>query len=245
MTGGAGYIGSHAVLALLEAGYDVVVIDNFVNGSREAVRRVEALAGRAVTLITGDVADRVALDALFDAYTIDAVMHFAGLKAVGESVARPLAYYANNVAASVTLLQAMAQAGVTRLIFSSSATVYDASSAMPLHEASPTGQPATPYGRSKLMIEQILADTAAADASWHIGILRYFNPIGAHHTGRSAKPPRACPTIWRPISARSRSDSAARWRCSATTTPPATARAYATISTSWIWSKAISQLLRP
>lgn len=193
VTGGAGYIGSHAVLALLEAGHSVVVLDSLINASRESIRRVERLAGREVAFVEGDVRDRALLDRLFSRHAIQAVMHFAGLKAVGESVAKPLDYYAVNVGGSVTLCQAMAAAGVHRLVFSSSATVYGEPRTMPIREDFPTGVPTNPYGRSKLMVEEILGDLARADARWSIGLLRYFNPVGAHASGEIGEDPKDIP----------------------------------------------------
>lgn len=193
VTGGAGYIGSHALVMLLEAGHEVVVLDNLVNGSAEAVARAAELGGGSVPLIEGDVRDRALLDDLFVEHEIHAVMHFAGLKAVGESVEQPLRYFENNVGGTITLCQAMAAAGVHRLIFSSSATVYGDDHPMPLHEELPTGTPSNPYGRSKLMVEQALEDLAASDERWRIGVLRYFNPTGAHESGRIGESPRGMP----------------------------------------------------
>lgn len=193
VTGGAGYIGSHTVLALLEAGHEVVVLDNLCNASRESLRRVERLTGRPPVFVQGDIRDRALLDRLFSEHTIDAVIHFAGLKAVGESVQQPLAYYENNVAGTLTLCQAMRAAGVTRLVFSSSATVYGDGHPMPLHEGLPTGHPTNPYGRSKLMVEELLRDLAASDPRWSIGLLRYFNPVGAHPSGEIGEDPRGIP----------------------------------------------------
>ncbi|WP_227368676.1 UDP-glucose 4-epimerase GalE [Halomonas sp. M20] len=193
VTGGAGYIGSHAVLALLEAGYSVLALDNLATSSRESLRRVERLAGRQLTFIEGDIRDRQLLDKLFAEHTIEAVLHFAGLKAVGESVAEPLAYYANNVGGSVTLFQAMADAGVHRLVFSSSATVYGEPESMPLSESAPTARASNPYGQSKLVVEEVLKDLARADARWSIALLRYFNPVGAHPSGEIGEDPQGPP----------------------------------------------------
>ena len=193
VTGGAGYIGSHAALALLEAGEDVVILDNFCNSSREAIPRVDKLSGRTVELVTGDIRNRALLDKLFARYPIDAVMHFAGLKAVGESVRQPLRYYDTNVGGSINLCQAMAYAGVFTLVFSSSATVYGDCSCMPINESTQCGQPTNPYGHSKLMTEQMLASLAGADERWRIGVLRYFNPVGAHPSGLIGESPRATP----------------------------------------------------
>lgn len=184
VTGGAGYIGSHMVLALLEAGHRVVVLDNLANSSRESLHRVTALTGNAPVLIEGDIRDRQCLDALFNEHAISDVLHFAGLKAVGESVAEPLRYYENNVSGTLTLCQAMASAGVFRLVFSSSATVYGDGQPMPIHEGLPTGRPTNPYGTSKLIVENVLQDLARADPRWSVALLRYFNPAGAHPSGR-------------------------------------------------------------
>ncbi len=193
VTGGAGYIGSHTTLALLEAGFEVVVLDNLCNSSAESLRRVERICGKAPLFVKGDIRDAELLDELFRTQRIDAVLHFAGLKAVGESVQKPLDYYANNVAGSVTLCQAMARAGVFRLVFSSSATVYGEPAQMPIREDFPTGTPTNPYGRSKLMVEELLGDLARSDARWSIGLLRYFNPVGAHASGLIGEDPNGIP----------------------------------------------------
>ena len=193
VTGGAGYIGSHTTLALLQAGFEVVVLDNLCNSSAKSLERVAEIAGRAPTFICGDVRDRAQLDRLFAEHPISAVLHFAGLKAVGESVADPLRYYDVNVCGAVTLCQAMQAAGVFSLVFSSSATVYGDPTRVPIDEDQPVGQPANPYGRSKLMVEQILADLAAANGAWRVALLRYFNPVGAHESGRIGEDPSGIP----------------------------------------------------
>ncbi len=193
VTGGAGYIGSHACLEFLEAGYDVVVLDNLCNSSREALKRVELLTGRALVFIEGDIRDRTGLDALFQRHDIDAVIHFAGLKAVGESVDKPLLYYDNNIGGSVTLFEAMQAAGVKTIVFSSSATVYGDPASVPIREGFPVGGTTNPYGTSKLFIEKILQDLAVSDPSWSIALLRYFNPVGAHKSGRIGEDPRGIP----------------------------------------------------
>lgn len=193
VTGGAGYIGSHTTLALLEAGFEVVVLDNLCNSSAESLRRIESICGKAPLFVQGDIRDRALLDELFAAQPITAVLHFAGLKAVGESVQKPLAYYENNVAGSVTLCQAMAAAGVFRLVFSSSATVYGEPAQMPIREDFPTGTPTNPYGRSKLMVEELLGDLATSDPRWSIALLRYFNPVGAHASGLIGEDPNGIP----------------------------------------------------
>lgn len=193
LTGGAGYIGSHVLLRCLEAGHDVTVLDNFSNSSPEALARVEALTGRAVSLHHGDIRDTALLRRIMSGPRIDAVMHFAGLKAVGESVAAPLRYYDINVGGSIELAQAMADAGVFRLVFSSTAAVYGDQLLMPLTEDSPVAPPSSPYGRSKLMIEQALADLCEADSRWSVAVLRYFNPVGAHASGLLGEDPRGEP----------------------------------------------------
>lgn len=193
VTGGAGYIGSHMTLVLLQAGHDVVVLDNLVNASMESMHRVTELAGKKPIFIEGDIRNRSCLDALFAQHAISDVLHFAGLKSVGESMAEPLRYYDNNVAGTLTLCQAMAAASVYSLVFSSSATVYGDGHPMPIHEQLPTGQPTNPYGASKLMVENVLQDMARADKRWSIALLRYFNPVGAHASGRIGEAPTGIP----------------------------------------------------
>lgn len=192
VTGGAGYIGSHTVLELLNSGNDVVVIDNLCNSSRESLRRVEALTGRSVTLYEADVCDRSALQTIFAQHAIDAVIHFAGLKAVGESTQIPLKYYQNNIAATLVLCEEMELAGVFRLVFSSSATVYGDPHTVPIQEHFPTSA-TNPYGRSKLMVEEMLRDIVAADPRWSMVLLRYFNPVGAHISGQIGEDPNGIP----------------------------------------------------
>jgi len=194
VTGGAGYIGSHTTLVLLEAGYDVVVLDNLCNASSESLQRVSMLAGRAPTFIEGDVRDRQLLDHLLATHRVSAVLHFAGLKAVAESVREPLAYYQTNVGGTVNLCQAMATAGVFKLVLSSSATVYGDPVSVPISEEDPAGATANPYGRSKWMAEQVLSDLAQADDRWGVALLRYFNPVGAHESGLIGEDPNGCPT---------------------------------------------------
>lgn len=184
VTGGAGYIGSHTTLALLQAGFEVVVLDNLCNASSESLRRVAQLAGRAPVFVQGDIRNRALLDQLLAQHSVQAVLHFAGLKAVGESVAQPLRYFENNVGGTVTLCQAMAAAGVFTLVFSSSATVYGDPATVPITEDHPAGLTTNPYGRSKYMVEQVLGDLAASDARWRVALLRYFNPVGAHESGQ-------------------------------------------------------------
>lgn len=192
VTGGAGFIGSHTCAALAAAGYDYVIVDNFSNSHPGVMGRLEGLTGRAVKFVEGDVRDRPLLDEVFAAHPIRGAIHFAGLKAVGESVEKPLSYYQNNLESTLTLWEAMAAAGVRRLVFSSSATVYRTGSPMPLNEESPLGC-ANPYGWSKFMNEQILTDLAASDPEWSVALLRYFNPIGAHESGLIGEDPRGIP----------------------------------------------------
>lgn len=192
VTGGAGYIGSHTCLELLQAGYDVIVVDNLANSKVEALQRVQELADHTLTFHQVDLLDPEALDAVFALAPIDAVMHFAGLKAVGESVALPLRYYQNNVVGTLNLCAVMAKHHVKHLVFSSSCTVYGAPHTVPVTEDFPLAA-TNPYGRSKLMIEQILHDLHAADATWHIALLRYFNPVGAHESGRIGEDPNGLP----------------------------------------------------
>lgn len=193
VTGGAGYIGSHTAVTLLNEGYEVVVLDNLCNGSEESLRRVEQICGRPVKFVQGDIRDRALLDRIFTEQAISAVIHFAGLKAVGESVEKPLSYYENNVSGTVTLCQAMAAAGVFTLVFSSSATVYGEPRKMPIREDFPTGTPTNPYGRSKLMVEEVLKDLARSNERWGFALLRYFNPVGAHHSGLIGEDPKGIP----------------------------------------------------
>ena len=182
LTGGAGYIGSHTCVELIGAGFETVLLDNFCNSSPVVLDRIEKITGRRPSFVAGDVRDAALLDRAFDEHPVDAVVHFAGLKSVGESLAQPLAYYASNVCGSTTLFDAMRAHGVRRIVFSSSATVYGMAAEMPLKETSPTA-PASPYGHTKLMVERILHDIAKADPRWRIMCLRYFNPVGAHESG--------------------------------------------------------------
>lgn len=192
VTGGAGFIGSHTCVELLNAGFEVTVFDNFCNSHPEALARVERITGRKLGLVRGDCRDRAALAAALRECKADAVIHFAGLKAVGESVKQPLAYYDNNVVGTLRLLDAMAECSVKTLVFSSSATVYGDPQQLPLTENHPLSA-TNPYGRSKLMIEEILRDLQRSDVSWQIGILRYFNPVGAHVSGLIGEDPRGIP----------------------------------------------------
>ena len=192
VTGGAGYIGSHTTLCLLEEGHEVVVLDNLVNSNPESLLRVERLAGKKIDFREVDLLDVDSVDTIFSEARFDAVVHFAGLKAVGESVEKPLMYYQNNVVGTLNLLRSMDAAGVRRLVFSSSATVYGASEDVPLIEKSPLDA-TNPYGRTKEQIEDILSDLGAADPTWSIALLRYFNPVGAHESGLIGEDPLGIP----------------------------------------------------
>jgi UDP-glucose 4-epimerase len=192
VTGGAGYIGSHTCLELLKAGYEVVVVDNLSNSKEESLRRVQELAGRSLEFHKVDLLDRAALQSVFQRQEIQSVIHFAGLKAVGESVSVPLRYYQNNVAGTLVLCEVMQAHGVKDLVFSSSCTVYGQPQRVPITEDFPLSA-TNPYGRSKLMIEDILRDLYVADHSWNIALLRYFNPVGAHPSGRIGEDPRGIP----------------------------------------------------
>jgi UDP-glucose 4-epimerase len=192
ITGGAGYIGSHTTVELLRAGREVVLVDNFSNSSPRAVDAIRRLVNADVPLIELDLRDRAGLDAVFEAYDIDAVIHFAGLKAVGESVCEPLRYFDNNLAGTLSLVGAMSHRGVKRLVFSSSATVYGAAATSPIAEDAPKG-PTNPYGRTKLMIEQMLTDLCAADRDFSVSLLRYFNPVGADASGDLGEDPLGIP----------------------------------------------------
>lgn len=193
VTGGAGYIGSHTVLQLLEEDFSVVVLDNLSNSSPESLKRVEDLTGKSVTFVQGDIRDAAVLDDIFSQQPIHAVIHFAGLKAVGESVQKPLEYYENNVYGTLTLCKAMRKHQVKNMVFSSSATVYGDPEKLPLSEDMETGAPTNPYGMSKLMVEHVLTDLYKSDDSWNIVILRYFNPVGAHPSGQIGEDPNGIP----------------------------------------------------
>ena len=193
LAGGAGYIGSHTCVELIEAGHSVVVADNFSNSCPEAIKRVEKITGAQIPLYEADVCDAAAVEKIFSENKIDAVIHFAGLKAVGESCEKPLLYYRNNIDSTLTLLETMRKFDVNNFIFSSSATVYGTPKIVPLVETMPTGSPTNPYGWTKLMMEQILTDTANANPDMSIVILRYFNPIGAHKSGLIGEDPNGIP----------------------------------------------------
>ena len=192
LTGGAGYIGSHTAVECLAAGHDVVVFDNLSNSSERSLERVARIAGKPATFVRGDIRDRHMLRTLFAEHQFDAVVHFAGLKAVGESVEQPLRYYDNNIGGSIVLFETMAEVGLKTIVFSSSATVYGDPARVPITEDFPLSA-TNPYGRSKLFIEEMLRDIARSDADWHIALLRYFNPVGAHASGQIGEDPRGIP----------------------------------------------------
>lgn len=192
ITGGAGYIGSHTAVELMQQGHRVVIVDNLCNSSLQVLDRLRTLCGESFDFVQADVRDARALDALFAQHPIEGVIHFAGLKAVGESVAQPLRYFDNNLGSTLTLLQAMERAGVRRLVFSSSATVYGDPAQVPIQETAPL-QATNPYGRTKWMCEEILRDLQRADPRWHVAILRYFNPVGAHESGLIGEAPNGTP----------------------------------------------------
>lgn len=193
VTGGAGYIGSHTCVELLNAGHEVIVLDNLCNSSAESLNRVQQLSQKSLTFVEGDIRDSQLLDQVFQQNSIDAVIHFAGLKAVGESQQIPLAYFDNNIAGSISLVQAMQRAQVFKLVFSSSATVYGEDNPSPLNEEMPTGMPTNNYGYTKLIVEQLLEKLCIADEHWSIALLRYFNPVGAHKSGQIGEDPQGIP----------------------------------------------------
>ena len=193
VTGGAGYIGSHTVVELQNSGYDVVVLDNLSNSSEKALDRVSKITGKPVKFYKADILDREALDQIFDKEDIDSCIHFAGLKAVGESVVKPWEYYENNIAGTLTLVDVMRKHGVKNIIFSSSATVYGDPAQIPITEECPKGQCTNPYGWTKSMLEQVLTDIQKADPEWNVMLLRYFNPIGAHKSGTIGENPNGIP----------------------------------------------------
>lgn len=199
VTGGSGYIGSHTVRQLLDANYKVVVLDNFSNSSKISLDRVTEITGKSAGLIEGDIRDPDCLNRIFSQYAIDSVIHFAGLKAVGESVEKPLMYYENNVYGTLNLCKSMAENNVKNIVFSSSATVYGDPVELPLHEGLPTGTPTNPYGMSKLMVEIMLSDMQKADPKWNVVILRYFNPVGAHISGKIGEDPNGIPNNLMPF----------------------------------------------
>lgn len=193
VTGGAGYIGSHTVVQLLEAGYSVVVLDNLSNSSEESLRRAELITGKKLNFVEGDIQDKACLRHIFSNYEITSVIHFAGLKAVGESVERPLLYYQNNVCGTFILCEVMGEFGVKNIVFSSSATVYGDPEVVPISESAVVGNTTNPYGTSKYMVERLLSDLCSADSNWSALALRYFNPVGAHSSGLIGETPNGIP----------------------------------------------------
>lgn len=201
LTGGTGYIASHTAVTLIEAGQQVVLFDNLSNSRRDVVARIEQITGKTVPFVEGDIRDTKLLQKTMEAHGCDSVIHFAGLKAVGESVAKPILYYANNVQGTISLLQAMEAAGTKTLVFSSSATVYGEPKYLPFDESHPTGA-TNPYGRTKLHIEEMLNEVCASDASWRVACLRYFNPVGAHPSGLIGEDPQGIPNNLMPYVAK-------------------------------------------
>ena len=193
VTGGAGYIGSHTCIELINAGYEVVVVDNLYNSSKESLKRVGAIVGKEIKFYEADIRDAAAMKNIFENEVIEAVIHFAGLKAVGESVAKPMEYYDNNINGTLVLCNAMKEAGVKNIIFSSSATVYGDPAFIPITEECPKGQCTNPYGWTKSMLEQILTDIHTSDPEWNVVLLRYFNPVGAHKSGTIGEDPKGIP----------------------------------------------------
>ncbi|MCI8746119.1 MAG: UDP-glucose 4-epimerase GalE, partial [Lachnospiraceae bacterium] len=193
VTGGAGFIGSHTCVELLEAGYEVVVVDNLYNASRKSMDRVEQITGKKPTFYEADILDREALNQIFEKEKIDSVIHFAGLKAVGESVAKPIEYYYNNIAGTLVLCDVMRKHNVKNIVFSSSATVYGDPAFIPITEECPKGKITNPYGQTKGMLEQVLEDIHVSDPEWNVILLRYFNPIGAHKSGLIGEDPKGIP----------------------------------------------------
>lgn len=193
VTGGAGYIGSHTCVELLNEGYEVVVVDNLYNSSAKSIERVEEITGKHVTFYEADILDREAMEMIFTKESIDSVIHFAGLKAVGESVAKPLEYYYNNITGTLVLCDVMRKHGCKNIVFSSSATVYGDPAFVPITEECPKGKITNPYGQTKGMLEQILTDFNVSDPEWNVILLRYFNPIGAHKSGKIGEDPKGIP----------------------------------------------------
>ena len=243
LTGGAGYIGSHTLIELDKAGHSVVVVDNFYNSQPEAIRRVEKIIGHKVTLIEADIRDREAMNKVFTEHKIDAVINFAGLKAVGESVAKPLMYYETNMNGVFVLLDVMRQHCCKNIIFSSSATVYGDPAIIPITEECPKGQCTNPYGWTKSMIEQVLMDVQKADPEWNVVLLRYFNPIGAHESGLIGANPNGIPNNLMPYITQT-AVSVRNWECLAMIMILLTELEYVIISMSWIWQMVMFVLSR-
>ena len=198
VTGGAGYIGSHTCISLIESGFDVVIYDNFSNSSQESIKRVEKIVGKKINVVNADIRDKKSLQEVFDRFDIESVIHFAGLKAVGESVEKPLEYYDNNIGGTIKLCEVMRDNGCKKIVFSSSATVYGDPKSVPIKENFPLSA-TNPYGRSKLFIEEILKDLYISDNSWKIVLLRYFNPVGAHASGEIGEDPNGIPSNLMPF----------------------------------------------
>lgn len=199
VTGGMGYIGSHTCIQMMQEGIEPIIVDNLCNSKELVLERINALAGQTPTFYLGDIRDESFLDGVFSKHDIQAVIHFAGLKAVGESVAKPLEYYDNNVSGSLVLARSMKKAGVKSIVFSSSATVYGAPEIVPITESSPTGETTNPYGRSKYMVEECLGDLFNAENDWSVTLLRYFNPVGAHPSGTMGEDPQGIPNNLMPF----------------------------------------------
>ena len=237
VTGGAGFIGSHTCVELLQAGQEVIIADDFSNSGPHALEAIAQITGKTPAFYQIDVADYEALRQVFARHPIDGAIHFAGYKAVGESVRVPLSYYRNNLCTALNLARVMEECGVFRLVFSSSATVYGLNNPIPYKEEYPTGA-VNPYGRTKVMIEQMLCDLAAADDRWSIALLRYFNPIGAHPSGLLGEAPNGIPNNLLPYIQQVAGGSCPTSTCSGMTTTPPTAPACGTTSTWWIWPQA-------
>ncbi len=238
VTGGSGYIGSHTCVQLLQSGHDVVILDNLCNSKRSVLPVIERLSGKQPTFVEGDIRNEALMTEILHDHAIETVIHFAGLKAVGESVAKPLEYYDNNVNGTLRLISAMRAANVKNFIFSSSATVYGDQPKIPYVESFPTGTPQSPYGKSKLMVEQILTDLQKAQPEWSIALLRYFNPVGAHPSGDMGEDPQGIPNNLMPYIAQVAVGRRDSWRFLVTIIPPKMAPACAITFTSWIWPTA-------
>ena len=240
VSGGAGYIGSHTCVELLAAGYDIVVADNFYNSCPKAVERVKQISGKDFRFYEADMTKAEDVEKVFaENPDIDSVIHFAAYKAVGESVAKPLEYYTDNLTSTLVVLAAMRKHGVHNFVFSSSATVYGDPASVPINESFPVGGATNPYGATKVMNEQILTDCCKADPELNVALLRYFNPIGAHKSGLIGEDPTAFPTTWCPTLPRWLWASWKRYTCTATITPPPTAPACGITSMWWTWPAAM------
>lgn len=238
VTGGAGYIGSHTCVELLNAGYEIVIVDNLANSNLVALERIKEISGKDFPYYSVDLLDKEALDNVFNEHSIDAVIHFAGLKAVGESVEKPLFYYHNNITGTLYLCEVMQKHGVKKMVFSSSATVYGLPESVPISEDFPLSA-TNPYGQTKLMIEQILRDLQVADSEWSVSLLRYFNPIGAHESGRIGEDQMAFQTTSCHLLPKLQSASWRSFRCLATIMIRSMAQEFAITSMSSIWQRDI------